>query len=144
MHVLMETFIAAIDFLILAFIMAMPIALLILLKKLKTKHNFLLYVFISLLILGMVIIFFAWWSDFSSFLLMKHYGYSLDGMDEAEFYKNVLPQNVERVQQLQRKIMGIGWSLKAMFGFVMVLPYVIVVYILKIIMSAIKNKMNKE
>ena len=82
---------------------------------------------------------FAAWGDFSNLILLNHYGYSVDGMN----YENVLPENRERVDTLVTSLMGIGWPLKAMFGFIMTIPYLIFVYFGKILTDRIMIKKNE-
>ena len=63
-------------------------------------------------------------------------------MSEPERCEKVLPENMERVTKLKNSIMGIGWPLKAMFGFVLLSPYLVVVYVGNRIIEKIKNKKN--
>jgi len=86
---------------------------------------------------------FAWWSHESDLILLKHYGYNIDGMNETEFYGNVSPENMEQVNRLVTSVMGIGWPLKAMFGFVMTIPYLIFVYFGKVLIDRIMIKKNE-
>ena len=50
-----------------------------------------------------------------------------------ESYENVLPQNIQKVKKIEKSVMGIGWTLKAMFGFIMYIPYLLAVFIVRII-----------
>ncbi len=125
----METLITIIDFLILGLIIISPIILLIVLEKTNIKYSNIYYFFIGLFISGGLIYFFAWWTDKSSFILLEHYGYKIYGINETESYKNVLPQNIERVKELKNSIMGISWVLKAIFGFIIFIPYLLIIYV---------------
>lgn len=82
---------------------------------------------------------FAAWADVSNLMLLNYYGYSVDGAN----YENVLPENRERVDSLVTSIMGIGWPLKAIFGFVMTIPYLIFVYFGKLLVYRLKNNKNE-
>ena len=139
----MEIFITITNFLILGLIIATPILLLLILNKLKTKRVLIFYFLTGLLVLGLLIWIFAWWGYESDLILLKHYGYNIDGMNDTEFYGNVSPENMERVKGLETSIMGIGWPLKAIFGFAIFMPYLIVVYVGKILIDKIKNKKNE-
>lgn len=86
---------------------------------------------------------FAWWSHESDLILLKHYGYNIDGMSESDFFGNVLPENMDKVKRLEISIMGIGWPLKAIFGFVMTIPYLAIVYLGKILFGRLKNNKNE-
>ena len=125
----METFVTIIDFLILGLILAAPILLLVVLRKSNIKYFCVYYFLVGLLILGGTMCFFAWWTDKSDHILMEYYGYNFHGMNEHESYEKVLSENIERVKNMETSIMGIGWSLKAIFGFVIFVPYLVVVYV---------------
>ena len=73
---------------------------------------------------------FAWWSYTSDLLLLKNYGYDIDGMNETEFYGKVLPENMDKVKSLEISIMGIGWPLKAILTFIFYSLYLLIVYII--------------
>ncbi len=125
----METLITISNFLILGLIICAPILILIILERLKTKWNVIFYPLIGLSVLGILLLLFAWWSHESDLILLKHYGYNIDGMSETEFFRNVLPENMDKVKRLETSIMGIGWPVKAIFGYVITIPYLICIYI---------------
>ncbi|TFG93205.1 MAG: hypothetical protein E4G71_00835 [Candidatus Atribacteria bacterium] len=139
----MEILITLTDFLILGLLLTFPVLLLIILNRLKTKWTLIAYSIISLFVLGLIIIFFAWWSYKSDLILLKHYGYNIDGMNYTEFYGNVAPDNMEKVKSLETSIMGIGWPLKAYFGYLLFIPYLIIVYIGKILIKRLKKNKNE-
>ena len=58
-------------------------------------------------------------------------------MSETEFFGNVLPENMDKVKRLETSVMGIGWPVKAIFGFVMTIPYLIFVYFGKVLIDRI-------
>jgi glucan phosphoethanolaminetransferase (alkaline phosphatase superfamily) len=89
----METLIIISNFLILGLIIIAPILILIILKRRKTKRTLIIYSLISLFVLGVLMLIFAWWSHKSDLILLKHYGYNIDGMSDTEFYGNVSPKN---------------------------------------------------
>ena len=68
---------------------------------------------IGILVTALLTLAFAWWSVTADEMLLAHYGYNIDGMNETEFYGKVAPENMERVKSLETSIMGIGWPLKA-------------------------------
>jgi len=135
----METLITISNFLILGLIIIIPILILVILKRLKTKRTLIIYSLISLFVLGVLMLIFAWWSHESDLILLKHYGYNIDGMSDAEFYGNVSPENMEQVKSLETSIMGVGWPVKAIFGYLTFIPYLIFVYIGKIIIDRMKK-----
>ncbi|MDD4921503.1 MAG: hypothetical protein PHS30_03385 [Bacteroidales bacterium] len=125
----MEVFISIATFLILGLILVTPILLIIILKKLKIKRFKIYYFIIGLLLLVIFVALFAWWSDTSNLILLKHYGYNIDGLNSTEFYGKVSPDNMNRVKMLETSIMGMGWPLKAIFGLTTIIPYLIIVSI---------------
>ena len=134
----METLVTISDFLILSLIISLPILLLIFLKRKSPKRIAVKFFLIGFFSMALLISIYAAWSDISNLMLLKHYGYNADSMN----YDNVSSENRERVKNLVTSIMGIGWPLKAIFGFIMTIPYLIFVYIAKIMIGRLKN--NKE
>ncbi len=102
-----------------------------------------IYSLISLFILAVLILIFAWWNDKSNMILLDHYGYNSNGFNDSERFQHVAQENIGKVKSLETSIMGIGWPLKAIFGYVMTIPYLIFVYIGKILIDRIKNKKNE-
>jgi hypothetical protein len=134
----METLVKISDFLILCFIISLPILLLIFLKRKSPKKIAVKFFLIGFFLMALSISIFAAWSEISNLMLLKHYGYNADSLN----YENVSSEDRERVKNLVTSIMGIGWPLKAIFGFIMTMPYLIFVYIGKMLISRLKN--NKE
>ncbi|TXD63995.1 hypothetical protein [Polaribacter glomeratus] len=132
----MEIFIKITTFLLFSFIVIFPI---LILKRLK-KNILLNYTLISLLILAILIIIFTWWNNQSDLILLNYFGYNINGMNHNEIYENVASMNLEKVKHLETSIMGIGWPLKAVLGFVTFIPYLIFVYIGKMVLNRMKNK----
>ena len=61
-------------------------------------------------------------------MLLAHYGYNIGAMNETERYGQVAAENLERVRSLETSVMGIGWTLKAMMGYIVYIPYLLIVY----------------
>ena len=139
----METLITISNFLILGLIIIAPILTLIILKRLKTKRTVIIYSLIGLSVLGVLMLIFAWWSHESNLILLKHFGYNMDGMSETEFFGNVLPENLDKVKRLETSVLGIGWPVKAILRFVMTIPYLIIVYLGKIMIDRLKQNKNE-
>ncbi len=135
----METIITIINFIILGLIISLPILTITRLRKSNTRKVAVKYYLIGLFLMAFLISIFAVWGDFSNLILLNHYGYSVDGMN----YENLLPENRERVDTLVTSLMGIGWPLKAMFGFIMTIPYLIFVYFGKMVTDRIMIKKNE-
>lgn len=76
-------------------------------------------------------------------ILLRNYGYNIDGMNIIEFYDKVSPTNMEQVKRLETSIMGIGWPLKAIFGYIIAIPYLIFIYLGKMLIKRlVNNRMN--
>jgi len=71
----------------------------------------------------------AWWSHFSTELLLSHYGYYSGDLNETERMKNVAIQNLDKVNKLRISKMGIGWPLKAIMFYPFYFPYLLIVYL---------------
>jgi len=128
----METLTTIISFLLLLGLISVPILLFVGIKKwYRLKFNFLTYLISGLIITAGIMWIFAWWTDYSNILLLKHYNgyvYNPDSDGYQIEYDNVLPENLERVKSLEIRVMGIGWSLKAIMSFVFYSPYLLIVY----------------
>ncbi len=120
--------------------MMTPLIILILIKRFNLKKPLIIYSLMSLLIPGVLITFLAWWSVKSDMILLEHYGFNSNGWNETERLENVAPVNLEKVKRLESNIMGIGWPLKALFGYVFIIPYLIFVYIGKVIIDTAKKR----
>lgn len=126
----MEFLLSIITFLLLVGLIIGPIILFRLLNKTNLKFKFAIFVILSLILTAIITFLFAWWAYTSDLIMLKHYGYNLDGMNETEFYGNVLPEHMEKVKSLEMSIMGIGWPLKAMLTWVYYSPYLLLVFFL--------------
>ncbi|HYF04071.1 MAG TPA: hypothetical protein VEC36_11880 [Patescibacteria group bacterium] len=116
-----------INFFFLGVIIVFPILLLRFLKKYK-KNSYLFFP-VSLFLLGVLIFIAVWWFHTSDMMLLEYYGYNIDGMSEPERYGNVVQENLENVRSIEMSIMGIGWPLKAIFGYIIFIPYLLIVFL---------------
>ena len=83
----------------------------------------------------------AWWSNKSDQILLSYYGYNIDGMNEAEFYEKVSEKKIERVKELQRSLMGIGWPLKAIMSYIYYFPYLLIAYLISYLVNKPRKKL---
>lgn len=125
----METLITVINFLFLGLVILTPILLFVILKKLNTKYFSVFYFLMGGVVTGVIICFLSWWIDQSNCILLEYYGYNMYGMNIAESYDKVLPENLERVKEIEISTMGIGWPLKALVGFIIFSPYLVVIFL---------------
>ena len=127
------------NFLTFGLIVLTPILLILTLEKFNIKRTFLVYLLIGLIALGILILVFSWWSYESDMILLRHYGYNIDGINEMEFYGKVSSKNMEQVKSLETSIMGIGWPLKAIFGYVIAVPYLLFIYLIKMLIVKLNS-----
>ena len=76
-------------------------------------------------------------------MLLRNYGYNIDGINDIEIYRKVSPNDLEQIKRLETSIMGIGWQLKALFGYVFVIPYLLFIYLGKMLITRLANKRMK-
>ena len=77
-------------------------------------------------------------------MLLRNYGYNIDGINDIEIYRKVSPNDLEQIKRLETSIMGIGWHLKALFGYVFVIPYLLIIYLGKMLITRLANKRIRE
>lgn len=104
----METLIAFIDILLRGTIIAIPFLIYIILKKTNVKQFGFYYFLTGIVLSALIICSFAWWVDTSNIILLKYYGYNLQRINTPESYENVLPQNIQKVKNIEKSVMGIG------------------------------------
>jgi hypothetical protein len=73
-------------------------------------------------------------------LLLTHYGYDFDDMNNIERFRNVAPENLAKAKNLRISIMGIGWPLKAFMSYTFYFPYLLIVYFVFVFIQRAKTK----
>jgi hypothetical protein len=130
----MDTLLTAISIILLFGLISVPILIFFGIKKwYRLKFDFVIYLILGLMPTAGIMWTFAWWSDYSNVILLKHYNGYVYNPDSGSFqvsYENVLPENIDRVKSLEINMMGIGWPLKAIMIFVFYSPYLLIVYVL--------------
>ncbi|ELM3644919.1 hypothetical protein [Flavobacterium psychrophilum] len=116
-------------------VILLPVFILHIINNKKIKYRFIFYTVFGVVICAVIIWFFSWWIKISDTMLLSHYGYNFDGINEKERFANVLPQNIDQVKNLETSLFGIGWQLKAIFAFVFYLPYLFFVYFVNYIIK---------
>lgn len=99
------------------------------LNRLHCRFRFIIYLTIGIITTATIVLTFAWWVYTSDQMLLKHYGYNFDGMNDIERFGKISPENMERVKNLEMSMMGIGWPLKAIMTYVFYFPYLFIVYL---------------
>ena len=141
----MEITITIITLLIFGGLLLSPLIIFKLLKNTNSKFVFVLYMTIGIFFTAIISLIFGWWTHKSNVFLLEYYnGYHInpDSNSGQIYYETVLPKNMERVKELEKSYMGIGWPLKSIFLFVFFLPYLLIAYFVKYLID--KNRINKS
>ena len=135
----MEILLKSASLILLATLLGSPILILLKLKKVTQKNIFIKYLILATLISSVLAIVFGWWSDQSNNILLSHYGYNFDAMNDIERYKNVQLLNMEKVKKIEISIMGIGWPLKVIMSYIYYFPYLLILYVITYFYDYFKN-----
>jgi len=138
----MEILTTTITFLLLLTLIVCPSFIIVGVNKLNLKNNFIIYTISGILITSILTFTLAWWSHLSIEILLSHYGYDFEAMNDIERYRNVTKENFDRVKELRISMMGIGWPLKAFMVYIVYSPYLLIVYLATYFYK--KNKTKKE
>jgi hypothetical protein len=125
----MEILIKAITFTLLFLLFASPLFVTYGLSKLNRKNNFVAYIVLGIVTTFILTWILGWWSSFSNDLLLSHYGYDFEAMNNFERFKNVANVNLERVKSLETSMMGIGWPLKVIMSYIFYSPIFSIIYL---------------
>jgi hypothetical protein len=142
----MEIVILIISYVLFALLLITPLIVIKRFNKLSVKYKFVYYVIACLLIGCCISLILGWWSSVSNTLLLKHYAYNFEAITYAERFKNVTSENLSRVKNLESTRTGIGWLAKVIIGYIIYMPYLLVVYVIlflcrkKIFNSRIKQQ----
>jgi hypothetical protein len=141
----MKALITIISIALIIGLISTPIFLFYVVKKLSlTKFNFLTYLTLGVIITAGITLVFAWWADYSDQLLMSHYGYDFDAMNDTERFGKVQGDKLEKVKQLEIGYFGIGWPLKAIMSYVFYSPYLLIVYLVGQSIKRMKLKKSNK
>lgn len=116
-----------------------PVFILRMINRGRIKYKFLVYISISLVTTLIIMVYFAWWSDESDTMLLRHYGFDDDGLNEPERFLNVSAENIERVKKIEKRGSGLGWPVRAIMSYVWFLPYLFIVYGVYYLINKIKG-----
>ena len=136
----MEIICITISFILLIALIVSPLFLIKKLNKLNVKYNFIVYLISAIIITSILTLVLGWWAHFSNKLLLSHYGYNFDAMNDNERFKNVSTENLDRVKIFEISMMGIGWPLKAIMSYLVYSPYLLIVYIVSFFYAKRKRK----
>ena len=140
----MEFLSLSIGLLLFGSLLATPIILIRLLKPQKNLRKKVIYFTVCFLLMAALVYISAWWSNQSKIILLDFYGYHFNPMKGIDKYQDVSMENLDRVKHLESSIMGIGWTVKAMFLYIAVVPYMFIInfgsiVVRKLLKSSIKK-----
>ena len=139
----LETWTTILSFLFLLGLIVVPFMLFYAIKRwYRLKFDFLAYLIVGLVLTAGIVWTFPWWTDYADQLLMSHYGYDFDAMNDAGRFANVQSENHEKVKQIEIGYFGLGWPLKAMMTFVFYSPYLLIVFGIGQLRIRLKRKNN--
>ena len=124
-------------------LLSIPIIVLKYVTKPNSKFRFVKYLVVGLIISAFISLIFAWWNHKSDEILLDNYDAYVFNIDSNSFqidYKNVLSKNLEKVKNIEKRYMGIGWSLKAIFLFVFCCLYLLIMYLANYTINRIRYK----
>lgn len=119
----MKSFIDCISFIFLVFVVIYPFFIVPFIKDRKYLMILILAFFI---VDGILLLMYFGMDDYSTKWLMEYYGYNNDGMCESECFQNVKSGDRVMVEGMLSHIMGIGWPLRAVFAYVIIIPFQII------------------
>ena len=119
----MKSFIDSINLIFIVFIVIYPFFIV---PFIKDKIYLMILILSFIIVDGVLLLVYLGWDDYSTKWLMEYYGYNFDGMCERECYQNVKPSDRVMVEGMLTHIMGIGWPLRAVFAYVIIIPFQII------------------
>ncbi len=119
----MKSFIDSINLIFIVFIVIYPFFIV---PFIKDKIYLMILILSFIIVDGIFLLVYFGWDDYSTKWLMEYYGYNLDGMCERECYRDVKPSDRVMVEGMLSHIMGIGWPLRAVFAYVLIIPFQII------------------
>jgi hypothetical protein len=106
----------------------------------KWRKNFIGYIISGILITFILIVIMGWWGDFSNHFLLTYYGYDFEAMNSTEKFENVDVENVDKVNVLEKNMLGVGWPLKVIMFYIFFSPVLLILYSLVYYFKVKKKK----
>lgn len=117
---------SAIYFSILVMMVITPFAMPFLLRRKGYVNSLLLSSFLSLMTCVLLVTLLAYLPDLYAEMRLDYLGFDFNGWSDEDRLRNIAPEFRDEAIKLYRSIMGIGWTLKAITGAVLLIPYQIV------------------
>ncbi|MFW9259799.1 hypothetical protein [Nostoc sp. CALU 546] len=122
----MQYIVLAVYFFILAMMVITPFAIPFLLRRKGYVTSLLLSSFLSLMTCVLLVTLLAYLPDLYAEMRLDYLGFDFNGWSDEDRLRNIAPEFRDEAIKLYRSIMGIGWTLKAITGAVLLIPYQIV------------------
>jgi hypothetical protein len=135
----MQYIVSAIYFFILAMILITPFAMPFLLRRKGYVASLLLSSFLSFIACVFLVSLFAYLPDLYADLRLDYLGFDFDGWSDEDRVRNIAPKFRDEATKLYLSRMGIGWTLQAIIGAVLLIPYQIVASGLVFMASKLKK-----
>jgi hypothetical protein len=117
---------SAICFSILMMVLITPFVIPLLLKRKGYVANLLLGSFLSLIMCVLLVSGLAYLLDLETSWRLGSLGFDFDAWTDEDRFRNIAPAFRDEAAKLYRSHMGIGWTLKAIIGAILLIPYHIV------------------
>ncbi|MBC1241540.1 hypothetical protein [Nostoc sp. 2RC] len=130
---------SAIYFFILVMMVITPFAIPFLLRRKGYITSLLLSSFLSLMTCVLLVTLLAYLPDLYAQMRLDYLGFDFNGWSDEDRLRNIAPKFRDEAIKLYRSTMGIGWTLKAITGAVLLIPYQIVASGLVFIVSKSKK-----
>lgn len=119
----MQYLVSAISFFMLAMILITPFVMPILLRRKGYVVSLVLSSFLSLMTCVLLASLFAYLPDLYASLRLDYLGFDIDGWSDEDRVRNIAPELRDEAIKLYRSRMGIGWTLQALIGAILLIPY---------------------
>jgi hypothetical protein len=119
----MQYIASAIYFSILAMILTMPFLMPFLLRRKGYVTSLRLSSFLSLITCLLLVSLFAYLPDLYAHIRLDYLGFDFNGWSDEERVINIATEFRDEATKLYRSRMGIGWTLQAIIGAVLFIPY---------------------
>jgi hypothetical protein len=122
----MQYVISIIYFCILLVILITPFAMPFLLRQKGYMTSLRLSSFLSFIVCVLLVSLFAYLPDLHAYLRLDYLGFDFDGWSDEERLRNIPPDLRAEATKLYWSRMGIGWTLQALGGAILLIPYQII------------------
>ena len=95
------------------------------------KYSFIKFYLMSLAFIIALLFVAAYWPHLYIDLRLQAMGFDFHGMSDAERTRNVAPELRDKATELYWSGMGVGWPLTAILWAIILIPYPLVIWLIK-------------